>query len=422
MDTTDRSALKPPTPTWVIDEELLGRYLGNFQRALATHWPNSILGYSFKTNSLPWLITYMRDRGAWAETVSDSEYDLALALGFPPERIVFNGPIKGRERFRFALLRGSLINIDSKRELAWAAELAGEHPDREFAVGLRVNWDLLARSPGDTIVGGLTEGRFGFDLGNGEFDRAIAELTAAGVRIAGLHMHRNSLTQSVDVFRASATMAGELITERGLDLDWVDIGGGFFGRETGSPTFDDYVSAIRQTLEQFVDPERTRLIVEPGASLVAVPFEFHASVLDVKKINDTTYLVCDASRTHIDPLFRRQRPFAVEIDTGSTDTLATQVVGGFTLMEDDRITTLEDAPALQVGDRLEFLRVGGYTMCLQTNFIEFLPAVHVRTGGSMIQVRRPWGVADFMQGSSWSQDDGLVDADSAGPLPSIHDA
>ena len=419
MASSRPDASKPPTPTWVIDEEVLGRYLGNFQRALATHWPNSILGYSFKTNSLPWLISYMREHGAWAETVSDSEYDLALALGFAPDRIVFNGPIKGRDRFRFAMQMGSIVNLDSKREVAWASELAAEHPDREFAVGLRANWDLLARSPGDTVVGGLREGRFGFDLGNGEFDRAIADLTAAGVRVAGLHMHRNSLTQSAEVFRALAVTAGEIIQSRGLTPEWVDVGGGFFGREEGHPTFDDYVATIRQALDPFVDAAHTRLIVEPGASLVAVPFEFHASVLDTKKINDTTFLVTDASRTDIDPLFRRQRPFAVEIDTESTRILPTQVVGGFTLMEDDRITVLEDTPELQVGDRIEFLRVGGYTMCLQTNFIEFLPAVHVRSNGGYVRVRRPWGVRDVLQGNSWWEGDRLVDADTATELPAF---
>ncbi len=419
---TDDLTTSPPTPTWVIDEATLGRYLANFQRALATHWPNSILGYSFKTNSLPWLLTYMRDHGTWAETVSDSEYDLALALGFAPENTIFNGPIKGREHFRFAMTRGSIINIDSKRELTWAAELAAEFPERQFAAGLRVNWDLVSRSPGATVVGGLAEGRFGFDVGNGELDQAIRALTDAGVRVAGLHMHRNSLTQSVDVFRAGAEAAGEIIESRGLKLDWVDVGGGFFGRESGHPTFDDYVIAIRESLSPFVDPRHTRLIVEPGASLVAVPFEFHASILDVKRINDTVYLVCDGSRTHVDPLFRRQRPFAVNLDTRATTTLPKQVVGGFTLMEDDRITVLEDAPELEMGDRIEFLRVGGYTMCLQTNFIEFLPAVHVRgEDGTYVKVRRRWGVNDVIQGSSWSEGGRLVDPATAAEMPALPD-
>ncbi|AGS35329.1 diaminopimelate decarboxylase [Corynebacterium maris DSM 45190] len=411
--------LKPPTtPAWVVDEPLLGRFLGNFQRALEKHWPNSILGYSFKTNSLPWLISFMRDRGAWAEVVSDTEYELALRLGYAPDRIVYNGPIKGRERLRRALQEGSIINLDSKREVAWTAELARQWPEEEFAVGLRVNWDLASRVPGESVVGDKDDGRFGFDYQNDEFDDAIAELRAAGVRVSGLHMHRNSFHQSLEVFQASATVAAELITSRELELDWVDVGGGFFGSVEGSPTFDDYVSVIRKVLEPVVDVDKTRLIVEPGGSLVAVPMEFHASVLDVKEINGKTYLVTDASRTDIDPLFRRRRPFAVDLETNSTHTLPTQIVGGFTCMDDDRLTTLEDAPALQIGDRIVFSKVGGYTMCYQSMFIEYLPAVYVRSSDALTLVRRPWGVSDFLQGNAWVDDGRLVDSNTS---PAVDD-
>lgn len=142
----------PATPSFVVDQPTLGRFCDRFEAALATHWPNSIVAYSFKTNSLPWLVGYMRERGAWAEVVSDTEYELALALGYTPDRIVFNGPVKGRERLRAALVEGSVVNLDSHREVRWASELARERPDRELAVGLRVNWDLEARCPGESAT------------------------------------------------------------------------------------------------------------------------------------------------------------------------------------------------------------------------------------------------------------------------------
>ena len=61
---------------------------------------------SFKTNALPWLLSYMRERGVWAEVVSDTEYELALAMGYEPDRIVYNGPIKSRDRLWAALVQG----------------------------------------------------------------------------------------------------------------------------------------------------------------------------------------------------------------------------------------------------------------------------------------------------------------------------
>ena len=413
----------PQTPAFVIDGEVLDGFVDRFADALAQHWPRSILSYSFKTNSLPWLISYMRARDVWAEVVSDAEYELALALGYAPEEIVYNGPIKGRRRLREALRAGSIINLDAKREVTWTAELARElaadaaagtaadgdaDGDGEtagtapapLAVGLRVNWDLEALRPGESTTG--TEGsRFGFNVDNGELDAAIEELTAAGVRIAGLHMHRNSATQSLGVYEASASLAARIASERDLDLDWLDIGGGFFGSVDGSPTFADYVRTIREAVAGVVDPERTQLIVEPGGSLIAVPVEFHASVLDVKDVGASRFVITDASRTDVDPLFRRRRGYDERVSAASSDTLPEQIIAGFTCMEEDRITRLHDAPALAVGDRLVLSTVGAYTMSYQSTFIEFLPAVHVRRKGRYTQVRRRWGVADYLQGNRW---------------------
>lgn len=408
----------PTTPSFVVDAPLLEEFVDRFERALDTHWPRSVLSYSFKTNSLPWLISFMRRRGVWAEVVSDMEYELALALGYAPDRIVYNGPIKGYERLRFALEEGSLINLDAKREVTWTAELARENPDREFAVGLRINWNLEEHCPGESTTG--DEGsRFGFDVASGELDRVIEELTDAGVRIAGLHMHRNSLTQSLNVYRAAATVAAGIIRSRELELEWLDIGGGFFGSADGSPTFDDYVRVIREVLEGVIDPEETCLVVEPGGSLIAVPVEFHAGVLDVKDVGSRRVVVTDASRVDIDPLFRRVRPFDVALDTESLHSVPEQIVSGFTCMEDDRLTRLENARELTVGDRVVFSRVGAYTMSYQSSFIEFPPEVYVREkrGEPMIQVRRRTQVAEYLAGSTW--DDRPVEAQAGVELPRI---
>lgn len=70
------------------------------------------------------MVAFMRDRGAWAEAVSDAEYELALALGYMPQRVVLNGPYKSRDRLRSALLGGSIINLAAKRDIEWTIELA----------------------------------------------------------------------------------------------------------------------------------------------------------------------------------------------------------------------------------------------------------------------------------------------------------
>ena len=76
-----------------------------------------IIGYSYKTNYLPHLCKEMLLLGAYAEVVSRLEYDLAIKIGVPPKKIIFNGPLKTAEDIETALSTESLLNIDSLYEI-----------------------------------------------------------------------------------------------------------------------------------------------------------------------------------------------------------------------------------------------------------------------------------------------------------------
>ena len=243
------------TPAFVVDESLLTRQVDSFRDALDRGWPGAVLSYSVKTNSLPWLVAWMGRNGVPAEVVSEEEWQLALRVGHDPAEVIVNGPVKTPELLTQAFDAGAMVNLDSRRELRWVAEraAAGKRVD---SVGLRVNWDVNRDAPDHTASGsaGL---RFGFHADNGDLDSAIAEMRAAGVRIAGLHLHVTSLTRALDTYVSAGHTARRIIAEHGLELDWIDLGGGFFGGDSDRfPTPDQYVTAIRDALGDAVDPAR----------------------------------------------------------------------------------------------------------------------------------------------------------------------
>ena len=96
------------TPYFVIDENQLTKDFQMLKSSLETSWDNYRIGYSFKTNSLPWLVTFLKAGGVMAEVVSDDEYSLAGALGFSDSEIVYNGPVKKRPSFERVLLAGGI--------------------------------------------------------------------------------------------------------------------------------------------------------------------------------------------------------------------------------------------------------------------------------------------------------------------------
>ena len=58
------------TPYFVIEKQILDKYWNMLNDSLNQNWNNYQIGYSFKTNSLPWLVTYLKNKGAFQKFVS----------------------------------------------------------------------------------------------------------------------------------------------------------------------------------------------------------------------------------------------------------------------------------------------------------------------------------------------------------------
>lgn len=374
------------TPAFVIREDKLQRQVNDLKTALSKNFLKSIAGYSFKTNNLPWLISYMKENGLWAEVVSSDEYNLAKRLGYPIEKIIFNGPAKGRSEFVEAVENGAIVNIDSKRELRW---LLGCDPKTRncWRIGLRVNFCLEEKCPGET-QGGNDDGRFGFSVESGELSDAISFLKVNDIPLSGLHLHCSSKTRSLNIYKAIAETAVDIVKSYGLNIGYVDIGGGFFGGVAGKPIFDDYFALVGSILAKAIDLNKTTVMVEPGISLVGSTIDYIATVVDVKSTKNNRFVLLDGSRIHVDPLMRKASySYHIEHYTIQERESQPQILCGFTCMENDRFFRYEGASLLE-GDKIVFEKVGAYTMGLSPQFIEAYPAVYAERGEEIELVRK----------------------------------
>lgn len=197
-----RKIKKLQTPYFLIHKKEMDKLVDEMFNSLSKYWRKFIVGYSFKTNNLPWVITYMKSKGMYAEVVSSDEFNLALELGFQYKNIIFNGPVKGEKEFKRALEEEGIINLDSKRELRWIAESR----NIRAKIGLRVNFDIESLCPGESQCG-LEDGRFGFSYETGEFEKALNELKNLGISISGIHLHCSSKTRSKEIYKAISEMA-----------------------------------------------------------------------------------------------------------------------------------------------------------------------------------------------------------------------
>lgn len=393
------------TPYFVINKPVLQQYYDMLTDSLKQNWGNFQVGYSFKTNSLPWLVSYVKKKGAYAEVVSQDEYDLAKYLGYTDREIIYNGPYKGMDSFYNVLLAGGIVNLDSMQEIRWLSDLINKYENHSFKVGIRVNFDLEKMCPGETTMGEVS-GRFGFCYETGKFAEALNILRSLPrVSVAGLHLHSSSKSRSVNIFRSIARMACRLAEEFNLSLEYIDLGGGYCGGMKGRPEYPDYFPAVAKELRRQFLPEQTRLIVEPGISLISKCTTFVTSVFDTRDIKGTRYVMTDGSRFNIDPtMIKSSHMFHLEPAenySAPRPVLKEQIVSGFTCMEVDRLFTYKDQPELVPGDRIIYENVGGYTMSLNPLFIQYFPAVYVRSQDSMQIVRHKWTPVEYVQGSQW---------------------
>ena len=392
------------TPYYHIREKDLLYDVELLRNALEKNWGNYIMSYSVKTNSLPWLLTFLKKQGFYGEVVSGIEYDLVRRLGYLDEEIVYNSPIKERKVWERVLLAGGYVNLDSSYELVWMEEMTRSYPDREFKVGLRVNCLLDNLLPGRETSGGK-RGRFGYCYENGVLKEAVRALRRLpGVKIAGLHMHTSTQSREVAVFGALARMAVKIAGEYDLDLEYVDMGGGYFGGTDDMPSYPEYFEEIGQCLRSFFDPQKTRLIVEPGVSLISRASSFVTSVLEVKDVPEGKFVITDGSRVNLNPMVTRHTyPHHIEYEeSGRKEIVSSQWICGSTCMEHDRLFELTKGKALRPGDRIVYERAGGYTLCLTPLFIHYFPAVWVqRQEGGLFQAREPWTNDEYLQKNYW---------------------
>lgn len=385
-----------PTPCYILNIEELERSVRGFQTALDKNFTNAIVGYSVKTNSTPYCMKLAGEFGAFAEVVSHDEYELARLCGFNQNKIIYNGPMKSKETFIDAVMNGAVVNIEAKREIDWLSELP---QNKQYNIGLRLNINISHISPEDAD-GDDDDSRFGLSDDSPEFCQAIETINnIPNVRIAGLHIHRTAHSRSLRFYQNSIDYACKVIKKYNLKLDYLDVGGGYFGIFPNKPTYQQYSDTFYEILKKH---ELTNLcvIVEPGNALVASSFDFLTEVIDVKNIeSDKWFITTDGSRNDIDPFFKKTSYLDEEIYSKDSAIVNKQIVSGCTCLEYDRLFTLENKPLLNVGDRIKYKNVGAYTMCLTPMFIRYIPNIYAKKGNEYFLIREKWTAKDYIHKS-----------------------
>ena len=375
------------TPCFIFHEAEFYRGVREFQFAMSNHFRFFEIGYSVKTNSLPFALATAKHLGCMAEVVSADEYNLARLCGYDIHRIIYNGPLKSKETFLEAIENGAIVNIETKREICWLNELPS---GKDFKVGIRLNINLSKISPANAD-GDNDDSRFGFSDETTELCDALNAIASCpNVTLSGIHIHRTTHSRNPAFYFDSIEFAAKIVSKYHLSIDYIDIGGGYFGIFPNKPTFEDYAQTFKNALSKY-NLDNVLVIVEPGNALTASSFEFLSEVIDVKHVdNATTFITTDGSRNDIDPFFRKSDYLkSVLRKDENLEIQNTQIVSGCTCLEYDRLFSLHNEPLINIGDRILFHNVGAYTLTLSPQFIRLWPMVYAFKVDDSVAIVRP---------------------------------
>lgn len=391
---------------YILNESNYLKNITDLKNAFLRFHDKIIIGYSYKTNYIPKLCKLAKENGVYAEVVSDMELDLAFKLGYKPEKIIFNGPLKKEKDLEKVLLGNGIVNIDSFHEVNLLKKIVARNPESEISVGLRINMSLIDENCNSTIQEGLKYGRFGFEDSDENLGRAIEIIRSLGITINALHGHTSSSDRSLKNFGSIAKTLCRVRNKYALnDITYFNVGGGFFGpmpkgllnRKT--PAFEEYADTIFSVFndDEWFANNKPYIILEPGVSVVSNALSYFAKVMDIKKIRSKNFLLIEGGIYNVKPTMHRLNlPFKVFSENINETSLKFDVVGS-TCMEKDVVLSEVEIPGVSVSDYIAIENVGAYTVVKTPEFINYIPAIVSIENNEISIVRYKQNLSNVLQ-------------------------
>ena len=278
------------TPLYVTDEQALRDNFRRIHQAFNRHMPTDI-HYACKANSNMAILKVLEQEGACIDAVSLGEVLTCLKVGFSPDRILYTGVNVSDQEFEGLVDTGVPINIDSFSGLRRLAAISTDVP-----LSFRVT-PGVGSGHHQKVITGAKGSKFGIPIE--EIVDAYREALDLGFKPRGLHAHIGSGGQSVEPFMDLVgillQVVDDLKTELGLELDFLDMGGGIgVPYRPNEPEMD--VDELAATLTEMVmeDSDIKTLAVEPGRYVVCDTTVLLTRCVDVKRTEQKSFIGVDA--------------------------------------------------------------------------------------------------------------------------------
>jgi diaminopimelate decarboxylase len=391
------------TPALFLDEE----DLRSRARAYRTSFADLDIYYAGKAFLCTTVARWIAEEGLGLDVCTGGELAVALAAGFPPERIGMHGNNKSDTELRRGVAAGvGHVIVDSFDEIERLAAIAAEAGVVQRVL-VRVTVGVEAHTH-EFIATAHEDQKFGFSLRDGAAAQAVAAVLAApSLRLGGLHSHIGSQIFETAGFEVAAHrvvgLAAAVRDSHGVEVDEINLGGGLGiayvpgdDPETPKQTVERLVAIVER--ECSASGLRVpRLALEPGRAIVGPSAITVYEIGTVKRVTldggvVRTYVSVDGGMSDNIRTALYDAEYTCALANRSSDAvpMLARVVGKHCESGDIVVRDAWLPSDVRAGDLIAVAATGAYcrSMASNYNFVPRPPVVAVNDGTAQVMVRR----------------------------------
>lgn len=394
-------ARKYGTPLYVMDEAEIRRRCRDVKVNHIDKY-NGFAVYASKAFLNKEMCRIIMSEGMGLDVVSGGELYTAYSVNFPMGNVIFHGNNKSYEELCMAVEYGvGRIVIDNFLEIENLNRITLEK-DTKVNVMIRITPGIDGHTH-QFIQTGQVDSKFGFSI----FDESalMAVKTVMGCKnlnLTGIHAHLGSQLNENEIYNTEvevlAGFAAELRDEFGLELNELNVGGGFGIYYIEGDDRRD-ISFFTDIINSSVEKEFARhnlmkplVIIEPGRWLVGeagVTLYTAGAIKDIKGVRKYVSVDGGMADNPRPPLYDALYTAVIANHRPETEAEVVALAGRCCESGDILIRNIE-LPRIESGDIIAILSTGAYNYSMSSNYNRLgKPAVvMVNEGCDRVVVRR----------------------------------
>jgi diaminopimelate decarboxylase len=352
------------TPTYCYSYGQLKKNIRDFKKSFSSFAP--LICFAIKSNTNVNLIREIRKFGLGADVVSIGELMMALKAGIDPKKIVFSGVGKTSNEISYAIDKKILlINAESKSEINEIERIA-RSKKKIVNIGIRLNPNTDAKTL-KQISTGKKENKFGVDEKT-FFDLVNYSKLSKNISLKCLSVHIGSQILDYKPYEKMLKVVDKIIKKSNHKFKFIDLGGGMgisYEKNNKKLNYQKYNIAIKK----FLKNHKSKIIFEPGRSIVGNIGSLISKVIYIKEINKKDFIILDAAMNDLmrPALYGANHRTLPVIKTNQTSKKVYEFVGPI-CESTDKFTTLKKFQKLKEKDLVVMCDVGAYGMSLSSNY------------------------------------------------------